>query len=79
MQNVAAAGLIPGTPEYQAFMKQAILAPKVVGVPNAAGGTDYIDMNGQPPQQPMPRAGDVQDGYTFLGGDPSNPASWRKQ
>lgn len=25
-----------------------------------------------------PRAGQNQDGYTFLGGDPSNPNSWRK-
>jgi hypothetical protein len=25
-----------------------------------------------------PKAGDVMDGYTFIGGDPSNPASWKK-
>lgn len=25
-----------------------------------------------------PRTGQNQDGYTFLGGDPSNPSSWRK-
>lgn len=26
----------------------------------------------------VPRTGQSQDGYTFLGGDPSNPNSWRK-
>lgn len=27
----------------------------------------------------IPRIGEVQDGYQFMGGDPSNPASWRKK
>ena len=29
--------------------------------------------------QGAPQQGQVQDGYVFLGGDPSNPSSWRKQ
>lgn len=27
----------------------------------------------------MPKAGDVQDGYRYLGGDPASPRSWQKQ
>lgn len=27
----------------------------------------------------LPKTGDVQDGYEFLGGDPANPKNWRKQ
>lgn len=26
-----------------------------------------------------PKAGDVEDGHVFLGGDPANPSSWKKQ
>ena len=27
---------------------------------------------------PVPAVGTSQGGYTYLGGDPANPASWRK-
>lgn len=29
-------------------------------------------------QQPLPKAGDVVDDHLFIGGDPSNPSSWKK-
>lgn len=32
----------------------------------------------QPAAQPAPKAGEVLDGYQFLGGDPSIPESWRR-
>ncbi len=32
-----------------------------------------------PQQQNMPTVGAVQDGYEFLGGDPSDPNSWRRR
>ncbi len=32
-----------------------------------------------PPTQAGPKVGDVENGYQFLGGDPSNPKSWKKQ
>lgn len=31
-----------------------------------------------PSGKPMPKAGEVQDGFKFLGGDPANPKSWQK-
>jgi len=32
----------------------------------------------QPRSQSAPQAGAVEDGYMFMGGDPSNPSSWKK-
>lgn len=32
-----------------------------------------------PPPVAPPKVGEVKGGHVFLGGDPSNPASWRKQ
>lgn len=41
-------------------------------------------LNAQPPKSPAPQAsapklGEVRKGYVYMGGDPSNPASWKKQ
>lgn len=33
----------------------------------------------QSPSQPALKAGAVEDGHVYIGGDPANPASWRKQ
>ena len=32
----------------------------------------------QRPELSLPQAGAVEDGYMFMGGDPSNPSSWKK-
>jgi hypothetical protein len=49
------------------------------------GGGDahhYADMSANPgsanPKPQTPNKGDRVDGYTFLGGDPADPRSWRK-
>jgi len=83
MQNVVAAGFKPGTPEYYQFMQKAILAPRIMAVPGEGGTTEYRDFNqagGEGGAAPAaPQLGAVQGGYVFLGGDPANEASWRKQ
>lgn len=34
---------------------------------------------GQKPAKAGPKVGAIQNGYVFMGGDPANPASWKKQ
>ena len=46
MKNASAMGLVPGTPAYNKFISDATMAPKMVEVPNASGGTDYYDARG---------------------------------
>src|SRR3546814_194143 len=73
-------GLRPGTPEYQQFIRRYAFKPTILQIPNATGGTDYQEYDpsggGQAPSlQPV----HVEDGFVFVGGDPSNPNSWRQQ
>lgn len=43
------------------------------------GNVTYDRSNGmRPVQTSVPKPGDVQDGYTFIGGDPADPKSWKK-
>lgn len=39
---------------------------------------DLSESLGRPARSAGPRAGDVEDGYRFRGGDPSNPANWEQ-
>lgn len=63
----AEAGLQPGTPAYQEFIKTVAQRPIMIG------GEAW-----QPQQPRSVQPGAVEDGYQFLGGDPSNPSSWKK-
>jgi len=81
MQNVQAAGLQPGTPEYQAFMQKVLMQPRYMVLGNPESGQQVIDpsqMNGSAMPAP-PKVGEVQDGHVYMGGDPANPASWKAQ
>lgn len=39
----------------------------------------YMSQQPQQEAQGMPKLGEEQDGYLYIGGDPSNPASWRQK
>lgn len=43
-----------------------------------AGFESRLGQYGTPAPQSGPRVGTVEDGYEFLGGDPSSPSSWRR-
>lgn len=45
---------------------------------NATIGANQIPTSAQPTQS-GPQPGTIEDGYQFMGGDPSNPQNWRKQ
>lgn len=45
----------------------------------AGRGAQPIEPTKKQQATKTPSVGMVQDGYVFLGGDPANPASWRKQ
>jgi hypothetical protein len=81
MQNVTAAGFTPGTPEYQAYMKKLLMQPRYITLGNAEQGQTVIDANemGGPSAPPPPQIGYTEDGHTYIGGDPANPASWKAQ
>lgn len=60
---------------WSAFAQQKAEANPLFARPSAPATA------GAPPAQPAqgaPTRGDVQDGFQFLGGDPSNSANWRK-
>jgi hypothetical protein len=50
MQNVAAAGLKPGSPEYQAMMSKVLLQPHYMMLGNPETGQQVIDANNPPAQ-----------------------------
>ena len=82
MQNAVAAGYQPGTPGYHRIIQQTMLAPRIIATPGEGGTTDYRDFNqagGDAEAPAAPQPGTVQGGYVFMGGDPANEASWRKQ
>jgi hypothetical protein len=82
MQNAVAAGYQPGTPGYHRLIQQTMLAPRIIATPGEGGTTEYRDFNqaGGDAEAPVaPQPGTVQGGYVFMGGDPANEASWRKQ
>lgn len=61
---------------WQAFVQQKAEAAPLFGQPIApARDAAAPAPQGRPSRAPRP--GDVDDGHEFLGGDPSNPASWR--
>jgi hypothetical protein len=67
MQNVAAAGLKPGSPEYQAMMSKVLLQPHYMMLGNPETGQQVIDANNPPPQD----AGPPPDAVAHLKSDPS--------
>jgi hypothetical protein len=50
MQNVAAAGMKPGSPEYQAMMSKVLLQPHYMMMGSPETGQTVIDANNPPPQ-----------------------------
>lgn len=68
------AGYQPGTPQFQQAVRQYMQRPIMIG------GEAYGYGGGDTPAPTSgPQPGTVEDGHVFLGGDPSNPASWRQQ
>lgn len=43
------------------------------------GQSEQAQQHAAQAQAPAPKAGHVEDGYEFLGGDPANPENWRKK
>jgi hypothetical protein len=83
MKEAQSMGLQPGTASWNNYlhdwrMKQPMI---VMGSPEMGQTVlDPTQMRGAAaPAQQMPKVGDVMDGHVFLGGDPSNPASWKAQ
>jgi hypothetical protein len=71
------ASLTPGMPEKDAIaVLDSIEASmdKLDAIRRRKYGDTEFDMSPS-----TPKVGAVIDGYVFLGGDPANPASWRKQ
>jgi hypothetical protein len=82
IRTLRAAGIDPASADGRRIITDNLNRPFVVG--NAESG--FIPMGGsfaafQPSQASpsTPQVGAVEDGYVFMGGDPSNPISWRKQ
>lgn len=75
------AGLQPGSADFQQFVRRYAFQPKFMTVGNAMGGEDTIAVDpsglGGPATGLQP--GHVEDGYVYIGGDPSNESSWRRQ
>lgn len=72
---------LPSRTDYEATTEDSI-----ANIENiiSALEQEYDAALGARPQSPAPpsgapRVGTVQDGYVYMGGDPSNPKSWRKQ
>jgi hypothetical protein len=49
------------------------------GLGNVANITSPVNQGGAPAGRSSPAVGTVMQGHVFQGGDPANPASWRKQ
>lgn len=49
------------------------------GLGNVANITSPVNQGGAPAGRNSPAVGTVMQGHVFQGGDPANPASWRKQ
>jgi len=79
IKDAKAIGLTPGTPEFARWVTRMRSAPRIVtndqGIYNM--DTDNYGLWGGGQSGPQP--GTVEDGYVFMGGDPSQPANWRKQ
>lgn len=43
------------------------------------GGGNYVPQGQQSTQPKTPKAGQEEDGFIFMGGDPSNPQNWKKK
>lgn len=72
-------GYRPGTPEFQAVVKQIIEAGMTQPYTGSGGETRvYTPRIGAPGQAPLggPQPGTVEDGYRFKGGNPADPSSW---
>lgn len=57
---------------------------QIAGLSKLSGpvGAEYIAEQralAQPPTIGAPKIGDIQGGHVFIGGNPANPSSWRKQ
>lgn len=78
---LAAAGIQPGSQEYinLARKRAEMLTNPVQLVSDGLGGYTAVRPQSQATTAPTgPAVGEVQDGYRFLGGDPSKQSSWAK-
>jgi hypothetical protein len=66
MQNVAATGVQPGTPEYQQRMLKAVMQPHYVMFGNAEQGQTLIDANNPPQGGGSPPKPTTQQEYDAL-------------
>jgi len=65
-------------PDQKAMVAQFKDVMSPIAVSGPQGTVRVPRLYGQQ-QAPQVQPGTVQDGYIFMGGDPANPASWRKQ
>jgi len=76
-----AAGYIPGTPEYQTILRNAVNdktdPAQIVAMGNGQfQAVRHSQLYGQPAVSPPPPVGTVDGGYRFKGGNPSDPSAW---
>jgi hypothetical protein len=73
-----------GRPDLAKSYAEAEGNPMVLGTDPTTGSLRFFPKGGMPgmngPATPaVPQIGAIEDGHVFLGGDPANPSSWRKQ
>jgi hypothetical protein len=57
----------------------ATLRNRVPRTPGTAEAEQAAPSSAATPQSSGPKAGDIEDGYRFKGGNPADPKSWEKQ
>lgn len=75
LANAMAYDQLPDPQKQVVNNYQNVMNPIVADVQNPDGSVVRRIM----PRQLTPRAGHVEDGYVFLGGDPADPKNWKAQ
>lgn len=65
--------------EFEDVTEQQIQALRDLVGTIETGYVDLLGVSSEAPATNAPKKGDVDGGYVFMGGDPSNPSNWRKQ
>lgn len=78
MREAGAMGYRPGTPQFNDYVRRARFKPTFMMMGNPENGQQIVnpeEMGGGS----APEVGEEQDGYIYLGGDPSLATSWRQR